>query len=202
MNDKTPFDPGVTREWAAIKVGDIVIASVRDVASEDLGSFYGDEERRVWAWSCTESGRATCKDKGKDCGCRPGMPCPNAHATAARWWPKWGAKFAERTWKAHRPNKPGCSSSNDWGKGDHATKDEAIAEAVALGMPLVVLVDGFYRRLESVEVPPLVVAMAEASEAEALGALTAGTYPIAGSSLFAIEVREGPVKRFGDGGRP
>ena len=50
------------------------------------------------------------------------------------------------------------------------------------------------------EAPPLVVAMAEANEAEALEALQPGTYPIAGG--FGIEVREGPVKRFSDGGRP
>lgn len=46
------------------------------------------------------------------------------------------------------------------------------------------------------EAPPLVVAMAEANEAEALGALQPGTYPIARG--FGIEVREG----FSDGGRP
>jgi hypothetical protein len=47
---------------------------------------------------------------------------------------------------------------------------------------------------------PLLVAMTQASEAEALGALQPGTYPIARG--FGIEVREGPVKRFSDGGRP
>ena len=39
----------------------------------------------------------------------------------------------------------------------------------------------------------------DATEAEALGALQPGVYPIARG--FGIEVREGPVKRFGDGGR-
>ena len=43
--------------------------------------------------------------------------------------------------------------------------------------------------------PPLIVAKAEAVEREAFAALAAepGRHPIAGTSLFAIEVRAGPV---------
>ena len=155
MSKEQPFDPGVTREWAAIKIGETVLASVRDVARADLGSFYGREDYRVWAWSCTENGRATCKDKGKDCGCRPGKPCPNAHSTAAKWWDRWAEKAAKRIWRAHRPNpRPGCSSTSDWAKDERATKDEAVADAVALGMPEVRLLDGFYTVIERCEVSP------------------------------------------------
>ena len=144
MSDK----PNIVREWAAIKVGDVVLASVREVESPEVRP--GSPDYRLWAWMVPdEQGRANCNGASKraDCGCRPGKACARAHATAARWWDTWGKREAERFWRARRVQRPGSVNVDDFGE-KRATFDEANTDAVRLGFPFVCLYDGHHHERE------------------------------------------------------
>ncbi len=133
------------RMWAAIRLPSGLI--VADVVDRPVGTpldIVGTPDWRPWCWQV----------------CDEQEPNPSCHGTLKRgkvaesWWPRWQAKFDTRVWVAHREPASGHFSTSDWGAGRFATTDEAMFEAQRLGMPLVVLINGFFTQLETRTVAP------------------------------------------------
>ena len=140
----------LVRVWAAVEIDGWIIADVRDVERAVVGEG-ASPAYRPWAYHVVDADSPNpSHDMDREtCACRPGSPCKDAQATAETWWPEWDRKAAARMWRAHRPNpRPDCFAVADWGEGKHATVGPAIAEARRLGMPFVVLVDGFHHEIE------------------------------------------------------
>lgn len=154
MSDRVTVvsDRAPVRVWAAIEpVPGVVVADVRDVVDVAGRTVRrGTAAYRPHQWQEVDAqGRANCKGtKAKDCGCRPGQPCAAAHVAAARWWPEWQRRLDARHWVANRPNvAPTIFAADNWGK-RRGTLAEAEADALALGLPRVLLLNGHGETLE------------------------------------------------------